>query len=135
MRHGTRSAALQVTFMKASFSSITPMIPAGANLAAALSFYTDHMGFSITWQGDGMAGIARDGVSFNLVENDNKTWADNASFSIGVSDLEALYSEYRAIPAKVGPLELKPWGRREFHLIEPSGVCFQFYQREPASKG
>ena len=28
-----------------------------------------------------------------------------------------------------GPLELKAWGRREFHLIAPSGVCFQFYQR------
>ena len=77
-----------------------------------------------------MAGIERDGVSLNLVENDNQNWADNASFSIGVSDLEALCNEYRAIPAKVGPLELKPWGRREFHLMVPSGVCFQFYQRE-----
>ena len=111
------------------------MIPAGDSLAAALSFYTEHMGFSITWQGDGMAGIERDSVSFNLVENDNKTWADNSSFSIGVSDLETLYDEYRTIPANVGPLELKPWGRREFHLIAPSGVCFQFCQREPASAG
>lgn len=118
--------------MKASFSSITPLIPSGNSLAAALSFYTDHMGFSIIWQGDGMAGIERDNVALNLVENDNQTWADNASFSIGVSDLDALYSEYRALPAKVGPLEIKPWGRREFHLIAPSGVCFQLYQREVA---
>ena len=76
-----------------------------------------------------MAGIGRDFISFNLVENDNREWADNASFSIGVSDLEALYLEYRDIPAKVGPLETKPWGRREFHLIVPSGICFQFYQQ------
>jgi hypothetical protein len=116
--------------MKASFSSITPLIPTGNSLVAALNFYTEHMGFSIIWQGDGLAGIERDNVAINLVENDNKTWADNASFSIGVSDLEALYSEYRTLPAKVGPLEPKPWGRREFHLIAPSGVCFQFYQRE-----
>jgi catechol 2,3-dioxygenase-like lactoylglutathione lyase family enzyme len=115
--------------MKASFISITPLVPTGESLAAALNFYTDHLGFSIVWQGDGMAGIARDGVALNLVENDNRTWADNASFSIGVSDLEALYLEYRALPARVGPLELKSWGRREFHLIAPSGVCFQFYQR------
>ncbi len=59
-------------------------------------------------------------------------WADNASFSIGVSDLEALYQEYRNISGKVGALETKTWGRREFHLIVPSGVCFQFYQREAA---
>jgi catechol 2,3-dioxygenase-like lactoylglutathione lyase family enzyme len=118
--------------MKAAFSSITPMIPTCGTLAAALTFYADHMGFSILWQGDGMAGIERDGVALNLVENDNQNWADNASFSIGVSDLDALYDEYRTLPAKVGPLEPKPWGRREFHLVAPSGVCFQFYQREAA---
>jgi catechol 2,3-dioxygenase-like lactoylglutathione lyase family enzyme len=116
--------------MKPSFLSVTPLIPAGSSLAAALTFYTEHLGFSIVWQGEEMAGVERDGVAFNLVQNDNRTWADNSSFSIGVSDLDALYGEYRAIPTKVGPLEVKPWGRREFHLIEPTGVCFQFYQRD-----
>ena len=114
--------------MKASFRSITPLIPSGGSLAAALAFYTKHMGFSIAWQDDGMAGIERDDIAFNLVENDNQVWADNASFSIGVSDLEALYQEYRDIPANVGSLETKSWGRREFHMIVPSGVCLQFYQ-------
>lgn len=114
--------------MKASFRSITPLIPSGGSLAAALAFYTEHMGFSIAWQGDGIAGIERDDVAFNLVESNDQHWADNASFSIGVSDLEALYQEYRDIPAKVGSLETKPWGRREFHMIVPSGVCLQFYQ-------
>jgi len=118
--------------MKPVFHSITPIIPTCGSLAEALRFYADHMGFSILWQGDGMAGIERDGVSLNLVENDNQNWADNASFSIGVSDLEVLYDVYRAIPARVGPLELKPWGRREFHMIAPLGVCFQFYQRAAA---
>ena len=118
--------------MKASLHSLTPLIPSGGSLTAALAFYTEHMGFSIVWQGDRMAGIERDDVAFNLVENDNRVWADNASFSIGVSDLEALYQEYRHIPAKVGPLELKTWGRREFHMIVPSGVCLQFYQQEDA---
>lgn len=79
-----------------------------------------------------MAGIERDGVTFNLVENSNRVWAENTSFSIGVSDLEALYEEYRIISAKVGALETKSWGRREFHLIAPPGVGFQFYQRDAA---
>jgi catechol 2,3-dioxygenase-like lactoylglutathione lyase family enzyme len=118
--------------MKASFRSITPLIPSGGSLADALAFYTEHMGFSIVWQDGSMAGIERDAIAFNLVENDNREWADNASFSIGVSDLEALYEEYRHIPAKVGPLEIKFWGRREFHMIVPSGVCLQFYQQEGA---
>jgi catechol 2,3-dioxygenase-like lactoylglutathione lyase family enzyme len=116
--------------MKASFHSITPLIPAGSDLAAAIAFYTEQMGFSVVWQSEGMAGIERDKVAFNLVQNSNRDWADNASFSIGVSDLVALYQEYRHLPAQVGPLEPKSWGRREFHLIVPSGVCLQFYQAE-----
>jgi hypothetical protein len=108
---------------RSSLISLTPMIPTGGSLADALKFYTEQMGFSVTWA----AGIRRDGIAFNLVENDNREWADNASFSVGVSDLDALYEEYRSIAARVGPLEMKSWGRREFHMIVPSGVCFQFY--------
>ena len=118
--------------LKVSLHSVTPLIPAGGSIAAALDFYTREMGFSVVWRDGGMAGIARGDVAFNLVENDNRAWAENASFSIGVSDLEALYGEYRGISAKVGALETKAWGRREFHLIAPSGVCFQFYQLEAA---
>lgn len=105
------------------------MIPAGASLPEALRFFTEHLGFTISWQSGDMAGIQRDGIEFNLVQNDVRAWADNASFSIGVSDLDALYGEYSGMPTNVGPLEPKPWGRREFHIILPSGVCFQFYQR------
>ena len=122
----------QTAHVKASFQSVTPLIPAGSNLSEALAFYTEQMGFSILWQGGSMAGIMRDGVALNLVESDNRAWAANASFSIGVSDLEALYEEYRHISAKVGKLEMKAWGRREFHLIAPTGVAFQFYQPEAA---
>jgi hypothetical protein len=111
------------THPRASLVSVTPMIPTGGSLADALKFYTEQMGFSVTWA----AGISRDAVSFNLVVNENREWAENASFSIGVSNLDALYEEYRGIPARVGPLEMKSWGRREFHMIVPSGVCFQFY--------
>jgi catechol 2,3-dioxygenase-like lactoylglutathione lyase family enzyme len=118
--------------MKASLRSLTPMIPAGSSLADALAFYTAQMGFSVVWQTEGMAGVQRDAIAFNLVVNDNRAWADNASFSIGVSDLDALYQEYREIRAQVGPLEQKAWGRREFHVIVPSGVFLQFYQDEAA---
>ena len=115
--------------MKATFCSVTPLIPTGGSLADALTFYTEHLGFSVLWQTEGMAGMGRDGVQFNLVANDNRAWADNASFGIGVSNLEALYEQLRRIPAKVGSLEQKAWGRREFHVIVPSGVCLQFFEQ------
>lgn len=117
--------------MGASLVSVTPLLPTGGRLGEALDFFTKHLGFSALWQAEGMAGVVRDQVSFNLVENTNREWAENASFSIGVSDLGALYEEYRGIPAHVGPLEEKPWGRREFHMILPSGVALQFFHAAP----
>ena len=111
------------------FVSVTPLLPAAPSLADDLKFYTSELGFTITWQAGTGAGIERGAVAFNLVESDNSNWAENASCSIGVDDLDALYEEYRGVAARVGPLEMKSWGRREFHMVVPSGVCFQFYQR------
>ena len=112
------------------FRSVTPLLPAGGNLAAAVEYYTQALGFRVLWHSDTMAGIERDGVRFNLVENDTVAWVENSSHSIGVSDLEAWYAELHAVPGRRGPLEMKPWGRREFHLVTPSGVCLQFFQQD-----
>ena len=109
--------------------TVTPLVPAGPGLAEALAFYAEHLGFTVTWQAGSMAGVRRGDVEFNLVENGERAWAENASFSIGVRDLDSLYQEYRTVPARVGPLEMKSWGRREFHMVLPSGVCLQFYER------
>lgn len=121
---------VQTMSIEPAFLSNTPMIPTGGSLADALKFFTEQMGFSILWQSDGGAGIRRDAVAFNLVVNNNREWASNASFSIAVSYLDALYEEYCALKANLGPLEMKPWGRREFHMILPSGVCLQFYSQD-----
>jgi hypothetical protein len=123
-----------------TFSSITPLLPAGADMAEALALYTRHLGFAIEWQGDEMAGVRRGAVALNLVRNANRQWAENASVSIGVAGLDALYAEYRDVPARVGPIEVKPWGRREFHMILPSGVSLQFFEKssgpqEPGEEG
>jgi hypothetical protein len=111
------------------FRSVTPLIPAGESLPDALAFYRSQLGFTVAWQSEDMAGLARGPVSFNLVRNGNRAWADNCSCSIGVSDLDALYAEFASIDALVGLLETKPWGRREFHIIVPPGVCLQFFEQ------
>ena len=108
--------------------TVTPLIPAGPRLADALRFYVEQLGFTVGWRGGEMAGVRRGQVEFNLVQSGDRGWAENASASIGVDDLDALYHEYRTAAATVGPLEVKSWGRREFHMILPSGVCLQFYQ-------
>lgn len=113
---------------QATMLTVTPMVPAGSSLADALRFYTEQLGFAITWEGGEMAGVRRGRVDLNLVQNATRAWAENASATIGVDDLEMLYGEYQGVQAQVGPLEMKSWGRREFHIVLPSGVCLQFFQ-------
>ena len=116
----------------ASFLSLTPLTPAGTDLDVAVQFYVEHLGFEIVWRNAGMASVRRGAVALNLMASDDRHWAENTSFSLATDDLDALYAEYREIPALVGPLEMKAWGRREFHMIDPFGVCWQFYQAAEA---
>lgn len=118
-----------MTVSRVGFLSVTPLVPAGPSLADALDLYTRLLGFELVWEGAEMAGVRRGAVEFNLVRNSNRAWAENASFSVAVPDLEALHAEYREVDVQVGPLEMKDWGRREFHMILPSGVCLQFFER------
>lgn len=121
--------------MKPTFDSVTPLVPAGPDFDADLKFYVEHLGFTVLWRNGAMAGVARENVSFNLFGSRDQNWFENSSFSIGVSDLDALYEELRTIPAQVGPPEVKFWGRREFHVVAPSGVCFQFYETPKTNDG
>ena len=115
---------------KSQWLTQTPLVPTGGSLAESLAFYTQHLGFTVEWQGGTMAGVCRDQVRFNLQENSTQEWIDNSSISIGVSDLAGLYAEYKDIPARISPPAMRPWGRREMHIILPSGVCLQFWQLE-----
>jgi hypothetical protein len=113
--------------------SVTPLLPAGPSLDDALALYVGHLGFALDWRDGDMAGIHSGQIAFNLVVNDERAWADNASFSIATDNLDALYAQYVDIPARVGAPQIQPWGRREFHVILPSGVCLQFYQGSGAN--
>ncbi len=113
---------------KAAWLTQTPLVPTGGSLDEAVAFYTNQLGFVVEWRGGNMAGICRDQVRFNLVENSTQAWLDNSSISIGVTNLDAIWAEYKDVPVRMTPPEMKFWGRREMHMIVPSGVCLQFYE-------
>ena len=117
------------------FRTLTTLVPAGPSLAEALVYYENQLGFTRVWASANSAGVRRGDVELILVENDNPQWAENSSVGFGVDDLSALFEEYKSIDARVGPLERKSWGRVEFHMIIPSGVCFQFHQVETRAEG
>ena len=113
--------------------NLSPLIPAGSDVDATLTFYTQKLGFTtINTVGDPpeMAIIQRDAVQIFLCRNDDRYVAEQTSFRIHVHHIEPLYAEYQAqgVIHPNGYLTTKPWGTQEFAILDPAGVCITFYE-------
>ncbi|MBW4438073.1 MAG: VOC family protein [Pleurocapsa minor GSE-CHR-MK-17-07R] len=121
-------------------SKLSPMIPAGKDIRAAVDFYEHTLGFTVTYKADdwGMVILQRGEVEIMLANSDDPHTAAQTSFRIQVSDVNALYAEYKAhgiAPfeqpdgAGLGTVRQMPWGTREFPVRDLAGVCITFYER------
>ncbi len=122
------------------FGKLTPMIPAGKDIRAAVDFYEQKLGFTVAYKDDdlSMVILQRSEVEIMLQNSDDPHTASQTSFRIQLSDVEALYNEYQAQAiapfeqgdgAGLGLLRRMPWGTREFAVRDLAGVCITFYQR------
>jgi uncharacterized glyoxalase superfamily protein PhnB len=123
------------------FNKLTPMLPAGKDMLAALAFYEQKLDFKATYKADdlGMVILRRGGVEIILQNIDDPHTASQTSLRIQITGVDALYEEYqaRAIPpfqegkgAGLGTLKATPWGTREFAVADPAGVCITFYENQ-----
>ncbi|MCC6574835.1 MAG: VOC family protein [Planctomycetes bacterium] len=115
-----------------------PVLPC-ADVAQSLAFYTQKLGFKETFRdGENYAGVHRDGARVHLCAVEPKlakTVAMQTMCRFDVDDLETLYEEYSAHKGVIHPngkLAVKPWGTREFGVLDPSGVCLTFSTDQPA---
>ena len=122
-----------------SLNSINPLIPGGKDLEKTVVFYEQQLGFKrIHQEGDPiyMAIVERDSIQIFLLQNENKHLAEETSMRINVDRIEKLYAEFQAKDGELihpnGHLESKPWGMKEFVVLDPTGVCLTFC--EPANK-
>jgi hypothetical protein len=123
------------------FSGLTPMIPAGKDIKAALAFYEQKLGFMATYKADdlSMVILRRGAVEIILQNFDDPHTASQTSFRIQLSGVDALYDEYQAQAiapfeqgdgAGLGSINMTPWGTREFAVRDLAGVCITFYERQ-----
>jgi uncharacterized glyoxalase superfamily protein PhnB len=123
---------------------VCPVLPV-RDLGAAVTFYTERLGFTFTF-GDrvgaplldgrgapGYAGVRRDGVELHL------QWQDDEAFKKGtvglamlrflVADLDALFDEYAGAGVFHDRTRLREtaWGTREFNVRDPDGNALTFY--------
>lgn len=113
--------------------NLSPLISAGKNVETAIEFY-EKLGFTTTHT-EGkplkMAIVERDEIQIFLVQNDYKHLAEETSLRIRVEGIEQLYQEFLAKGDDIihpnGKLEAKPWGCKEFIVLDKAGVCITFY--------
>src|SRR5712691_6121421 len=106
--------------------SIAPRFPV-ADMEQALAFYAQ-LGFATTYRDGEFAIVERDGISlyFNVSEGHSVCW-------IGVTNIEALYQQYVPTGAIQSPLQVQPWGRKEFVLCDPDRHLLIFGERIPVT--
>ena len=104
-----------------------------ADVAAAVPFYVEKMGFSVVEQTQEpvkKAVLERDGIQFAIAENGGDPEQDGCAFH--TDDIEALRDEFTASGYNVG--EIKAENRSDgskfkaFFAVAPDGLCYWFGQ-------
>jgi catechol 2,3-dioxygenase-like lactoylglutathione lyase family enzyme len=110
------------------FRGLTPLSPA-KNPAAAVTFYVEKLGFRDNGNGN-VTRVIRGDVEILFYQTDDQHLADWTSFRIHVEQIEALFEEFQAqnVVHPNGALETKPWGTKEFSIIDLDGVCITFFE-------
>ncbi|MFB2936377.1 VOC family protein [Aerosakkonemataceae cyanobacterium BLCC-F154] len=114
---------------------ISPLIPAGDDLEKAIKFYEEKLGFTTIHQEGNpvrMAIVKRDNAEIFLVKSDYHDLAKEISLRLQVAGIEQLYQELESKGGDAihpnGKLETKPWGPKEFTVIDLAGICLTFYE-------
>ena len=109
-----------------NFSNVSLLIPA-RDVEEGIAFYRSVFEFELTYRDAEPAQFAivsRDGVKLHLFANRDKHLADWTSLRIEVERIDTLYGrcQENGCVHSDGSLGLRPWGSREFSIIDPSGV-------------
>lgn len=97
------------------------------DVAAAVRYYCDVLGFSINYQQQDLGVMDRDAITVLLRPRAGIPGV--GAFSVYVSDVDALYAELVAKGARVlGEPVSYPWGLRDFKLLDLDGNRITFAQ-------
>ncbi|PNY82682.1 bleomycin resistance protein [Deinococcus koreensis] len=116
-----------------------PTLPS-RSLPQTLAFY-QRLGFGGELRGgDTYAVVQRDGVEFHFFFHPElRPGESSAGFYLRVEDVDGVYQDFavarlpqQGIP-RMDALEDKPWGMREFAVVDPDGNLLRIGQRSPGA--
>jgi catechol 2,3-dioxygenase-like lactoylglutathione lyase family enzyme len=98
------------------------------DVAAAVAYYRDVLGFRINYQQQDLGVMDRDEITVLLIARTERH-KGIGSFSVYVEDADALYGELRAKGANLqGEPVSHPWGLRDFRILDLEGNRVTFAQ-------
>ncbi|WP_261132057.1 VOC family protein [Bacillus sp. Marseille-Q3570] len=124
-----------------------PALPV-KDLKSSITFYRDTLGFALVHEEDGFAVLTWDEVEVHLWLADDERWrmvdrpapvisgaesfiAGTASCRIGMDGVDELHgrlAEHEILHPNA-PLGDRPWGVREFAVVDPDNNLITFYER------
>ena len=108
-----------------------PIIPARDTRESA-AWYRDNLGFDVVHVERDYGIVERDAVGVHFWGPSGVEPADsNTMFRIRVEGIDELYAQCgnRGIVHPNAPLEAKPWGAREFAVLDGDGNLLTFFER------
>ncbi len=113
------------------FGVPTPVIPA-MDVDQSLRFYTALLGFTEVFRSGtppDYAGLVRGETTLHIFACPDRKIGEWTMFRVRVDDVDALYvtADAAGIVHPSGALAPRPWGSREFTVVDPAGVCVTFW--------
>jgi len=110
------------------FIAATPVL-ASLDIERSVAFFCSGLGFSRLHAEQGVYGVvARGSVSIHFWACSDRRIAENTSCRVQVEGIDALHEACVAlgIVHPDAPLEEKPWGSKEFGILDPDGNLVTF---------
>ncbi len=109
------------------FDQIMPELPL-TDVPAGVAYYRDVLGFSVNYQQHDLGVMDRDIVRLLLIGRTERHTGIGSCY-VYVRDADALHAELVARGANVqGQPISRPWGLREFRVLDPEGNQITFGQ-------
>lgn len=117
--------------------SATPVL-ASLDIARSVAFFCTKLGFTVMHAEPGIYGIVtRDNVQIHFWACADRAIAEATSCRVRVRGIDQLYEQVEplGIVHPHAPLSVKPWGTREFGVLDPDGNLLTFAQWDDTVAG
>lgn len=101
---------------------------ASLNMGETMHFYVEKLGFQSGYHDEHYGIIRRDDIQIHFWKCEDSIHPENTSCYVYVEGVDALYKELQGagVIHPNGKLEDKPWGMREFAILDLHGNMIKF---------